>query len=480
MDFTRRPHVFSSVSAFLIGIFLLCMGSPLHASDPHSASYSSDNSNIFWFFIISDTHIGARGSPGNERLEWLMSEASHVINPAFIVNTGDLTDSTNWSDTGYPDGPHAEEWIQYRDILDRNGVDASFYYDLPGNHDHFGDRDFAYYLSYSIQGEASGQTQFSWTRSFDFGTYHFLGVNTCGNDGADFSVSPPYYGDHAGLDSTELQFIRDELEANKDADLTMIFGHHLLTKRETDWSYVTGEALEEMTMTALSYGEDEFIALMNDYHPLMYAYGHSHVYREEFFTKDMSEGVFYLNVASMTRNDEKNYSIVAIDNNGISTKGATIGVWPAVLITAPLDRNLGMRNDPYTAEVTDFTGSAKPIRALVFDSNPVTRVDYRMYKILEDTGDVVGVATEEVSGSDNVEAMWFPMTQVPPAHPSYPYLWEAECPNPLEGGDYTIEVRATGSSTQRDAVPTSYPADPVGDEGCFITAASFGGWGMLP
>lgn len=473
MYFTRHTRTVSSLSALLILLFLLWPQAPLHASDPHSAVYSSDSSKIFWFVIISDTHIGASGFHADQNLEWMVGEARQVINPAFIVNLGDLTDSTDWSSSGYPDGPHVEEWVQYRDILDRNGVDASFYYDLPGNHDGFGDRGFTFYLNYSIQGSARGQTQFSWNRTFDFGTYHFLGINTCGNEGSDFSFEPPQYGDNAGLDATELQFIRDDLAANDQADLTMIFGHHPIVSRETDWSYLTVDALEAMTETALSYGADDFIALMEEFHPIMYAYGHSHVYREEFFTKDMSEGVVYLNVASMTKTETKNYNIVAIDNNGLSTKACTIGVWPAVIITAPLDKDLGMRNDPYTSNVQDLTGSAKPIRALVFDPNPVTRVEYRMYKILDKVGDVVGGAVEDASGNADVDAMWFPMTQVAPSHPSYPYLWTAECPTPLEGGDYTIEVRAVGSSTQKDSVPTSFPADPVDENGtCFITTAA--------
>lgn len=476
MHLARHTRTASSLTALLIFLFLLWPQGRLHASDPHSAAYSSDSGKIFWFMIVSDTHIGAKEFNGAQNLEWFVSEASHVISPAFIVNAGDLTDSTNWSSSGYPDGPHVEEWMQYRDILDRNGVDAALYYDLPGNHDGFGDRTFSYYLNYSVQGSARGQTQFSWDRTFDFGTYHFLGINTCGNEGSDFSFEPPQYGDNAGLDAAELQFIRDDLAANADADLTMIFGHHLLVSRETDWSYLTDDALEAMTMTPLSYGADEFIALMEEFRPLMYAYGHSHVYREEFFTKDMSEGVVYLNVASMTKNETKNYNIVAIDNNGLSTKACTIGVWPAVIITAPLDRNLGMRNDPYTADVQDLTGSTKPIRALVFDTDPVVRVDYRMYKVLDSMGDVVGGAVEDASGQVENEAMWLPMTRVAPSHPSYPYLWTAECPTPLEGGDYTIEVRATGSSTQRDAVPTSFPAEPVSDDGsCFITTAAVHG-----
>ena len=476
MHSARHTMMTCCWSALLALFFAIWSQGSLYASDPRSAVYSSESQKIFWFLVVSDTHIGANGFDGEQNLEWVVSEAMQTISPAFIVNTGDLTDSTNWSSSGYPDGPHVEEWIMYRSILDRNYVDATFYYDLPGNHDGFGDRDFSYYLNYSIQGSAGGQTQFSWNRTFDFGTYHFLAINTCGNEGSDFSFKPPQYGDNSGLDASEMQFIRNDLEANAHADLTMIFGHHLLVSRETDLSDPTPDPLEDMTMTALSYGGDEFISLMEEFDPLMYVYGHSHVYREEFFTKGMSEGVVYLNVASMTKNETMNYNIVAIDNNGLSTKACTIGTWPAVIITAPLDKNLGMRNDPYTTNIQDGTGDTKPIRALVFDKNPVVRVDYRMYKIKNTVGDVVDEAVKRASEQIEVETMWQPMTQVSPSHPSYPFLWTAEYQAPPESGDYTIEVRAIGSSTQWDAVPTSFPADPVDDDGfCFITTATGSG-----
>jgi len=475
----KRSVVLVLANACSLVFLLLCLfslGPPsrVQASNPHSARYSTDSNKIFWFLIISDVHIGAWGFTGSEDLEWAVTEANNVIRPNFIVNLGDLTDSTNWNEAGYPDGPHIEEWIEYRDVLDRNGVVETFYYDLPGNHDHFGDKDFYYYLNYSIQGSATGKTQFSWTRTFDFGTYHFLGINTCGNDGADFSPYPPYYGDNAGLDTAELEFIRDDLEANKDADLTMIFGHHPIVTRETFWSYYTTHDLSEnATQTALIYGADELATLMEYYHPLMFAYGHSHANREEFYTKDMSEGVLYLNMASLTRNSANNYNIVAIDNNGISTTSPIKGVWPAVIITAPLDRNLGMKNDPYTAGAADLAGGSTPIRALVFDKNPVTRVEYRMYEITEDVGEIVGHGVSISSGLGEREDMWHPMQQVESSHPNYPYLWMADCPYPLEGGWYAIEVRATGSSTQRDAIPTFFPADPVGDSGlCFISTAA--------
>ncbi len=475
----KRSVVLVLMNACVLVFLLLCLFFPgppsrVQASDPHSARYSTESNKIFWFLIISDVHIGARGFTGSEDLEWAVTEAKNVINPSFITNLGDLTDSTNWSEEAIPDGPHPEEWIEYRNVLDRNGVDATFYYDLPGNHDLFGDKNFDYYLNYSVQGSATGKTQLSWTRTFDFGTYHFLGINTNGNDGADFSPNPPYYGDNAGLDTAELEFIRDDLETNKDADLTMIFGHHPIVTRETFLSYYTTHDLSESaTQTALVYGADGLMALMEYYNPLMYAYGHSHQYREEFFTRDMSEGVLYLNAASLTRNSEHNYNIVAIDNNGVSTTAPNKGVWPAVIITAPLDKNLGMENDPYTAGAADITGGSTPIRALVFDKNPVTRVDYRMYKITEDAGEIVERGVSISSGLSESEDMWHPMQQVGSSHPNYPYLWVADCSNPMEGGRYIIEVRATGSSTQRDAVPTVFAAEPVDDSGfCFISAAA--------
>ena len=466
-----RRKIMSTVGAALFSfLFLIISFHPLHASDPHSAIYSMDNNKIFWFIIISDIHIGAYGFPGSENLEWVVTEASDVINPSFILNAGDMTDSTNWNELGYPDGPHPEEWEEYRDILTRNGMDEDFYYDIPGNHDHYRDKDFDYYLNYSIQGKATGQTQVSWTRTFDFGTYHFLGVNTNGNDGVEFSPLPPYYGDNAGLDSSELTFIENELEQNKDTDLSMIFGHHAVVTRSTDWSDWAFEDAEEWTETALRYGADELVQLMENYNVLMYAYGHSHIYREEFYLRNMSEGVLYLNVASLTKSEGSHYNIVAIDSNGISTVSPDVRTWPAVIITTPLDKDLGMNRNPYTADASDMSGDSFPIRALVFDKQPVTQVEYRRHKRLENTGELVGHVVDVITGLLKQDGIWRPMTQVESDHPSYPYLWETDCDIP-SGGDYTIEVRARGSSTQSDSVPTAFPARPVTDEGCFITAA---------
>ncbi len=164
---------------FLVGYALLLLAILLYpyatllAGDPYSAYYSSDTNKLLWFIHASDTHIGARGTTDSTNLQWLVSQARTAINPSFIVVTGDLTDSTNGNFLGIPNGPYQAEWDQYKNILSSNGVEASFYYDIPGNHDAYNDQHFNYYLANSVQGRATGRTQASWTRTRPLGEISF-------------------------------------------------------------------------------------------------------------------------------------------------------------------------------------------------------------------------------------------------------------------------------------------------------------------
>jgi 3',5'-cyclic AMP phosphodiesterase CpdA len=282
-------------------------------------------------------------------------------------------------------------------------VDASFYYDIPGNHDEYNDGHFAYYLANSIQGQATGQTQISWERDFTFGKYHFLAINTADNTGAPFSISWPY-GDYAGLDTQELAFIGNDLQTHGDADLTLIFGHHPLAP--------TGNS----TDTYVYYGGDEFISLMDSNGTSLYGYGHTHEYSEDFFTQNMREGVFYFSVASLGKSSDNNYTIMAIDCNGLSATTQTVGTWPVVLITAPMDRYLGGTANPYAYAVPN--GSSNPIRALVFDKNQILSVQYR------------------IDGGSSWVSMNLATTN--------PYVWEALWDaSALAEGEHHIEVKAT-------------------------------------
>ncbi|MBU4316720.1 MAG: metallophosphoesterase [Proteobacteria bacterium] len=420
--------------------FLVLAVLPVVAGHPESAEYREDNDRLFWFIQISDLHIGTSGSTDTDNLTWVVTEAKDVIRPEFIVATGDLTDSTNGGII--PNGPYLSEWSAYQAIVTDAGMTPDFFFDIPGNHDHYNDKNFSYYLNNSIQGISTGQTQASWQKDFSFGSYHFLAVNTAGNDGASFSISGPTYGDHAGLDREELDFIEDEFMAHQDADLTMVFGHHPLPQRPTGVS----------SDTYISYGDTQFINLMETYGVSMYAYGHTHQYREGLLPTDNSQSVLDLNIRPLGKdplNGTYAYQVIAIDCNGIATAQQPAGIWPAVLITAPMDVKLGADENPYAYSVNDL--NPKPIRALVFDKNPVTSMQYRI-----DGG------------------TWNPMTHV--NGPLWNALWNE--PEILDK-EHTLEVQATGSTTRSHTITigvaeTSPPA-PQGSNaggggggGCFI------------
>ena len=410
-------------AAFILVLFFFNLLVGFHSlalsGNPHSAYYSSHNDRIFWFIQVSDIHIGAGGTEDSENLQWIVTDAKDIIDPSFIVASGDLTDSTNGG--LFPiGGPYQEEWDEYRAILDQAGMDANFYYDIPGNHDAYNDASFAYYLANSVQGRATGQTQISWTREFGFGKYHFLGINTADNSGDPFSFFRPW-GDYAGLDENELTFIHAELEEHSDADLTLIFGHHPVT--DTGYS----------TDTWLFYGQEQFVGYLDSYGTSFYGYGHTHRFEEEIFAGNdytgfmQGDGIYYFNIASLGKSDENQYSIIAVDCNGISIVTKDVNTWPAVLITAPLDKDFGGDINPYVYNVPDL--NRNPIRALVFDPNPVTGVHYR----IDGSGD------------------WRLMSPVP----GNPHLWEALWDaSALPEGEHSIEVQATSASGTSTALIT--------------------------
>ncbi len=398
-----------SLATVLAALMLALAVSPCVAGNPHSAVYSTDNNQIFWFIHASDLHVGTSGSTDSANLQWLVTTAKNAIKPAFIVVTGDLTDSTNGNIFGYPNGPYQAEWDQYKGIMSAANVTASDYFDIPGNHDAYNDANFAYYLANSVQGRATGRKQHSWIRDFDFGLYHFLGVNTADNTGKPFSLVWPY-GDNAGLDPSELAFINTELATNTAAKLTLVFGHHPLA--------ATGDS----TDTYIGYGRDQFVGYLNTYGASLYGYGHTHASSESFYSASMTEGVFYFNVSSLGKDSPNQYTLTAIDCDGIASVTQSVGTWPVVLITAPMDKNLGKNVNPYTNSVTN--SATNPIRALVFDTGTVNQVQYRI-----DGG------------------VWKSMQHPATSNPNYNYLWEASWDaSALVSGEHTIEVQASTTS----------------------------------
>jgi hypothetical protein len=238
----------------------------------------------------------------------------------------------------------------------------------------------------------------------------------------------PPYGDHAGLDAAELAFITSELQAHQNSALTLVFGHHPLA--------ATGDP----TDTYIYYGRDEFVGLMSGNGASLYGYGHTHESSESFYTAGMTEGVFYFNVSALGKDSPNQYTVTAIDCNGIASVTQNVNTWPVVLITAPMDRHLGGIVNPYSYSVPN--SSANPIRALVFDTAAVSQVQYRI--------DAAGA--------------WYPMQRTATSNPNYPHLWEATWnASALASGEHTIEVQATGSTARTDTVRVYVQAAATGD-----------------
>lgn len=412
-------------TALVLGLaglgILIALNHSARAGNPHSAYYSSDPSRVLWFIHISDTHIGASGSADTDNLTWLVKTARTVINPSFIVATGDLTDSTNGNWLGIPNGPYQAEWNTYRSII-TGAMPTDFatvFYDIPGNHDAYSDKNFAYYLNNSIQGKATGQKQLSWTRYLGESKYHFLGVNSADNTGAGFSILFPY-GDHAGLDTAELTFIHDQLAANADADLTLVFAHHPM--------FDTGVSGD----TWLFYGQQDLAGYLGSFGASEYGYGHTHAASEALFDGntytggDMpGDGVLYFNLASLGKSSSNQLSVIAIDCNGISTVTQNINTWPVVLITAPVNNMIGSSPNPYAYTVP--SSATNPIRALVFDPATLTQVRFR----------IDGAAT------------WYPMAKNPDNTKQWLGTWDASA---VTSGSHTIEVQATGTTVRSDII----------------------------
>ena len=418
---------------------------PLGAQNPTGARYCTATDQVFWFVQASDTHIGASVSTDTANLNWLVTTGRGVIKPLFTVVTGDLTDSTNGNWLGLPNGPYQEEWDQYRAILGAAGVTKDDYYDLPGNHDAYNDQYFAYYRANAVQGaNYVPGAEIAWTKDVTgIGKYHFVGVNTADNTGAGFSFLWPY-GDNAGLDVTELATLSADLAANLSTSrLTFVFGHHPVTS--------TGSS----TDTYLLYGAQDFVHALDVTATSAYEYGHVHDNVETMFKGDSytglmtGAGVRYARVASLGKDSPNSFMVVSVDCDGVNSVVQPVATWPAVLVTAPVNRYVGATVNPYAYTVP--AAAANPIRALVFDPGTVSSVKFRV------DGAATWQAMSRVAGTDSLWAG----------------AWDASA---AATGEHSIEVSAVGSTATRSHVIRTWVTGanhpPVANADAYTTAGN--------
>ena len=310
----------------------------------------NDNQHeIFWFFIVSDTQFIWYNNEKIEQFNRFLSESYKTIKPNFIYHTGDIVDADNGNQQ------HVEEWQRYNQLLFDNNMNASVYMDVMGNHDSVADPDNSYFLNYSMMGSTQGVLQYSFKRTFPFGDYAFIGVNTAKDEYSGVFD----FGFLGYLDTQELNWYESELKKYVNCKGIFTFGHHPISYPPFNY----------LLSNSSSSGKD-FFQLNELYNVKCYFAGHAHTnYQQEqnqtfsIITTNFDEG-------------GGTYRIIAIDNNQISSSIEHVGNWPQGLITTPPRYNY-----PPASNVNSYQN----IRILAWDPNDIFSVQWALFNSTDDS-----------------------------------------------------------------------------------------------
>jgi len=404
----KRSYIFITL---LYPVIFLSI-KPAGASDPSLARYSDDPSNIFWFIQVADTHIDNDASADEiTYFEWVLNESVAIVDPLFVVNTGDLVDHSEG--LCYWCGIREEEWTLYRNITDSAGMTDDFYFDIVGNHDTYADEDASYYLDLSIQGHAQGTTQPHWRFDLPFGSYHFFSIATTCNDWLGWPA------DNNIVTEEEYDEILRNLDANTDTNLTIGVGHH------DYYTYLSTSNAEQVDY------------LLSTYNVPLYIHGHEHSYGVRLSDR----GVIRAMASSLGKKQDEHYCVWAVDSDALShTCVPAHDPWPMVIITAPVDALLGVEDEttnPYAPYVPPTLTEA-PIRVLAFDAEPITSLNY-----VWDTG-----ATGSFEQSGEIHGQWLATFDS----------------TAFTEGIHDLTVEATGSMMKDFTIQVVFGEEPIVEE----------------
>ena len=306
-------------------------------------SISSNGNQIFWFIQISDTQFLWYDDNKITDFYDLLNESYNTIKPLFIYHTGDLVDSNRGIEQDIV------EWRRYKKALDNNFMNVSNYMDVIGNHDAIGDSNFSNFLNYSMMGYSFNTTQYAFNRTFDFGDYAFIGLNT-----AKKSYNLFEFGFLGFLNSKELDWYENKLEKYRNFDRIFVFGHHPL-----DYP-----PLYKIISAESSSGKS-FSELNEEYNVSYYFSGHIHENSFQYINRDL--------LTIITGNFDKErgtYRIVSLDNNCLSTSIEHVRSWPQAIITNPPAEEYQFR---------DLSTNENKIRVLAWDPKGVLSVEWSFF-----------------------------------------------------------------------------------------------------
>ncbi|MFX1313064.1 MAG: metallophosphoesterase family protein [Promethearchaeota archaeon] len=302
---------------------------------------SNDEYNIIWFIQISDTQFLWYDDKKIADFYKFLNETYRIIKPLFIYNTGDLVDAS------YGLQQNKQEWLLYKKALEDNNMNSSIYMDIIGNHDAINDPNFTYFLNYSLGGRTFNVTQYSFNKTFSFGKYAFIGLNTAKELYNMFEFSFQGF-----LSSKEMDWYENELKKYDNFSNIFVFGHH--PPNYPPFYRIISEE---------NFNGKDFYKLNREYNVSFYLSGHIHINTFQYYNE--------LLTITTANFDQENgtYRIISLDNNHLSTCLGYLGDWPQALITYPA-------SEQYLFEDLN---DIKKIRILAWDPEEIKSVKWSLF-----------------------------------------------------------------------------------------------------
>lgn len=226
--------------------FLLAITLAASLRSVNGALVSPANGGDFVFVVAGDNRPTAHGAPWPRVLPTIISEIG-VIKPDFVLWTGDTI-------YGYDDKDTAavqKEYGEFLALAKRTGVPL---FNAPGNHE-----------IHDLQKQipcASLETEFQ--KHWDLhGSFDYRGVHVIALDSEECGHEVP------AIDGAQLEWLRNDLEANKSARAIFVFFHTEVTQAPND---------EDAKNHPPLANSDELRALFEKYPVKAVFQGHEHLF----------------------------------------------------------------------------------------------------------------------------------------------------------------------------------------------------------
>lgn len=305
---------------------------------PAQGVIDTANESVFYWVQLSDIHLNTgREIERFENFEKICADINSTIRPAFVISTGDNVDG-GFTSLFTHRGQDESEYQAFNQTLVKYGFNATTWFPVIGNHEIYQsgiNREFWYrYIK--------NTTQYAVDIDTGFGRYRFYMADTIQHFGSltPFNIFGEMHADKVA-NFEKLVDYGDRAGINE----TVVAGHfplvHVQSAKTED-----GQDYEDLILETGA----QYLLVGHLHNPGLYK-NHGN------FTE--------AHCPSMKENEM--YRICAFDDDIMSFSDQTMGSWPAVVVTSPINARFYNPNMPL-----DRLKQHTEIRALIFDTNPIT------------------------------------------------------------------------------------------------------------